>query len=154
MRPLQTLLAIDPGLHTGWAFFINAEGWHVTAAGVAAPDDPQWSPLRKYDLVVIENPQIYPNSPARPADILKLARIVGRYEERFAGSPIELVLPRAWKGTVPKKVMIARIEASMDDRARGACAAFKGGYRDNMLDAVGLGQWAIQQPFVRRACKL
>jgi hypothetical protein len=147
---IQTLLAIDPGLKTGWAFFVAAGGWHVAGAGVVAPDDPTWSPLIKYGLVVIENPQIYPHGKARPSDLLKLARVVGRYEERFAGSPIELVAPRDWKGTVPKAIMLARIEAALDERTRGACAAYKGGYRDNLLDAVGMGFWAIQQPFMRR----
>ncbi len=145
---IRSLLAIDPGARTGWAAFgLYASGWQLQGAGVVTPDAEF---AHRMDLTVIENPVIYPNSRARPADILKLARIVGRYEERFKDSYVELVEPRKWKGTVDGDIMVRRIEAAMTPYEKEVLAAYKGGYRHNAVDAVGLGKWALRQPFMRR----
>lgn len=150
---MTTLLAIDPGAKTGWALYhpFN-EGWTLTGCGVGTPNDLGFIPPRNISIVVIEEPQIYPNSPARPADILKVQRIVGRYEERFSTAKyMHFVHPHAWKGSVPKDIMLARIEVNTPLRDRPAMASYKGGYRHNMVDAVGLGRWALTQPFMKRA---
>ncbi len=147
------LLALDPGARTGWALFHDLSGWHVAAAGVFSPTDPCIVPVKTLDFVVIENPVIYPNSRARPADILKLARIVGRYEERFASRtrhPVQLVEPRQWKGTIDGDIMVARIEAAMTEADRITLAGYRGGYRHNAVDAIGLGYWALRQPWCKR----
>jgi hypothetical protein len=146
---VTSILAIDPGAHTGWALLLDIDGWHVAACGVVAPSDRTWRPLKRIGVVVIEDPQIYPHSKARPADILKLARIVGRYEERFADCPQQRIKPREWKGSIDGDIMVRRIEAAFTPRDRGAFDAFKGGYRDNALDAIGLAKWATRQPFMR-----
>jgi hypothetical protein len=148
---MTTLLAIDPGAKTGWALYQKfTEGWTLTGCGVTDPSG--GIPIQPRDIVVIEEPQIYPNSPARPADILKLQRIVGRYEERFSGAKyVHFVHPHAWKGSVPKEIMLSRIEVNTPLRDRPAMANYKGGYRHNMIDAIGLGRWALTQPFTQRA---
>ena len=145
---IHALLAIDPGSKTGWAWY---GGGRLLGCGVVSPSDTIEVP-RGLDMVVIENPEIYPNSPARPADILKLARIVGRYEERFSARAkyLELVPPHKWKGSVSKDIMLKRIEESTPLLDRPAMLAYQGGYRHNMVDAVGLGRWALKQPFVTK----
>jgi|ERR1700690_2820420 len=142
---IHSLLALDPGARTGWASYV---GGKLVGCGVVSPNELLETP-GKGDMVVIENPQIYPNSPARPADILKLARIVGRYEERYGyrWKHIELIEPHQWKGSVPKDIMLKRIEDATPLTDRPALLAYQGGYRHNMIDAVGLGRWALKQPF-------
>ena len=141
---MTSLLALDPGARTGWAFFRRwpHEGWVLEGAGVVTPAESLG--VSHPDFVVIENPQIYPNSKARPADILTLARLVGRYEERFRKTKVLLVLPRQWKGTIDGDVMIARIEAALTPDEAAVCAAYQGGYGHNMIDAIGLAKWAVR----------
>jgi hypothetical protein len=153
-----SVLAIDPGAKTGWALFQSRveRPWHLAACGVVCPQDHLWlGGLEDLDLVVIENPQIYPSSKVPPNDILTLARIVGRYEERFAGRAerIELVKPREWKGSVNGDIMARRIESALSaydkDVMRGCLVGTAEGYRHNAIDAIGLAQWTIKQ---RRLC--
>jgi hypothetical protein len=152
-RRKTSLLAIDPGAHTGWALFLESGGWHLAACGVASPtSDMPWPGTKTLDQVVIEDPVIYPHSKARPADLMKLARIVGRYEERFAHArAIELVTPRSWKGSVDGDIMLKRIEAALTMADRTVYDLYSGGYKHNMTDAVGLGLWALKQPFILKA---
>ncbi len=146
-----SLLAIDPGARTGWALFLKSDVWHLVACGVVSPTEPPtWPGTKHIDQVVIEDPVIYARGKARPQDILKLARIVGRYEERFAAHPVELVAPRTWKGSVDGDIMVRRIQASLNPLDRKVHDRYTGGYAHNMTDAVGLGLWAQKQPFMLR----
>ena len=112
------LLVIDPGANSGFARFDRraAGDWRLVSAMVASPEVRSLDQLfAKPDIVVIENPQIYPHSRARPADILKLARIVGRYEERFADArQMRLVHPHEWKGSIAGDIMVERIPSGDD----------------------------------------
>jgi hypothetical protein len=142
---MSTLLAIDPGLRTGWAYFQIWPGKEpfLDGAGVLQPEDGLGYATPDY--VLIENPRIYPNGKANPEDILKLARLVGRYEERFRKArAVHLVRPRDWKGTVDGDIMCARIEAAFTPEEKAVVAAYKGGYRHNMIDAIGMGKWAFR----------
>jgi hypothetical protein len=148
-----SLLAIDPGAKTGWALFLeSADVWRLAACGVVSPMDPTpWPGSKKLDQIVIEVPVIYPHSKASPKSILTLSRIVGRYEERFAeAGPIELIEPRTWKGTIDGDIMIRRIEAGLSLEDRRVHDQYTGGYKHNMTDAVGLGFWALKQPFMNK----
>jgi hypothetical protein len=149
-----SLLAVDPGAKTGWALYLEAGGWHLAACGVASPTEHEWCPLapRKIDRVVIENPRIHSQSAARPNDILTLARVVGRYEERFADAKaVCLVEPRKWKGTVDGDIMTSRIRGSLTDQERGAFERSKGDH--NTLDAIGLAKWSLLQLPIMRAVR-
>jgi hypothetical protein len=149
---MSTLLAIDPGAKSGYAVFVQgANFWYVHNALVASPATSLW-PEHDFDFVVIENPVIYPHSKARPADILKLSRIVGRYEERYgprAKYGVHLVEPRQWKGTIDGDIMTRRIEANLSALDRLALTEILPGVRHNALDAIGLGFWALRQPWVK-----
>lgn len=139
-----SMLAIDPGAHTGWAYFHDGV---LLDAGVTTPDKQPLHPIP--DLVVIECPaRIYDHATA--ASIIKLARVTGRYEERYCNAPIELVEPRTWKGTIDGDIMVNRIKAAFTPHEAAVAARFKGGYAHNMVDAIGLGKWSLRQPFMRR----
>ena len=101
------------------------------------------------DIVVIENPQIYPHSKARPSNILQLARVVGRYEERFKGARQKLVSPHEWKGSINGDIFTARICAAMTPAERQLLRSISDGVVHNAIDAVGLGKWAFRQPWMR-----
>ena len=135
----RMLLAIDPGAKTGWALF-DRDGV-LDSAGTAeflvcAPQ----RFLRGAE-VVIENPRIYPTT-KRPNDILTLARIVGRFEERYRTSEVRLVTPREWKGTLPKALMAKRILAALTPQER----VIAKGLGPDAIDAIGLGKWALAHP--------
>jgi hypothetical protein len=130
----MNLLAIDPGASTGWAYFENCQ---IVSCG--AVRGKTYIPLVHPDLVLIENPVIYPRSKARPADILKVARIVGWYEHQFSLCKVQLVEPREWKGTIPKEIMLRRIFAHLTSQEK---VKVKGMPHDT-LDAIGLGLWKI-----------
>jgi hypothetical protein len=130
------LLAIDPGAKTGYAVFDHAG---LETCGVCAVEDLEH---RYVDAVVIESPVIYPHQKARPKDILTLARIVGRYQERFARAAVILIEPRAWKGTLSKPKMLARIRKELTPKELAIFEACKGD--DNTLDAIGIGKYFLR----------
>jgi hypothetical protein len=152
---MASLLALDPGLHTGWALF---QIWpnrlpFLDGAGVLRPEDGLG--YATPDHVIIENPRIYPNGKADPEDILKLARLVGRYEERFRRSKVYLIRPRDWKGSIDGDIMCKRIEEAMTPDEVTVAAAYRGGYRHNMIDAIGMGKWAFRLcPAIRSLIRL
>jgi hypothetical protein len=129
------LLALDPGNSTGWAFFVDGV---LMACGACKGPSKLFVP--DVDHVVIENPQVYPRSKVNPNDLMTLARMVGRYEERFAHIPTKLVAPREWKGTIVKTVMLKRIKAAMTPGE----LALLGNCPHDTVDAVGLGRWALR----------
>ena len=99
------------------------------------------APRRLVTEVVIENPCIYPTT-KRPNDILTLARIVGRFEERYRTSRVRLVTPREWKGTLPKALMAKRILAALTPQEKVTAK----GLGPDAIDAIGLGKWALAHP--------
>jgi hypothetical protein len=135
----MNLLAIDPGLATGWAVF---ESNALTACGTIKPA--LWDSLSvPYGgLVIIEEPTIYPHSKTNPAHIMALQLKVGDLRGRFTrmGYVVELVQPRSWKGQVPKEIHAGRTlkKLSAEERMRIPTK-----HTHDTLDAVGLGLWRI-----------
>lgn len=146
---MKTLLALDPGAHTGWALYDKfGEQWTLRGGGVFNPYRGFPKELGKPPAVVIENPRITPTTP-NPEDIIKVARIVGRFEEKFWESTVILVRPSEWKGTINGDIMVKRIEAETPLRDRPGLLSYTGGYRHNMIDAIGLGRWLLKQPIAK-----
>ena len=133
------LLAIDPGAKTGWALFY-CDGV-LDSAGTAEVLYVLRTTFFEVAEVVIENPCIYPTT-KRPNDILTLARIVGRFEERYRTSEVRLVTPREWKGTLPKALMAKRILAALTPQERVIAKRLG----PDAIDAIGLGKWALAHP--------
>ena len=138
----MTLLAIDPGASTGWAIFSD-DGELVRCCQGNPPIS--WFGCIP-SKVLIERPQVYPRSKVPPNDLITLALLAGRYEERFdrMGSVVEYILPHAWKGTLDKAIVHERMWVKLNPREQAAI--HKGGVgvppkkREDMLDACAMGK--------------
>jgi hypothetical protein len=159
------ILSIDPGIDTGWALWLAGK---LLACGYG---DPRSHPAHRLhaepnqdvvDAVWIEDQEIYPRSPVPPGDILTLAklahRVAGRYDA--TGTPVHFVLPRAWKGSTPCTCSArnpdpaccthhSRVWSLLSDREKDVFDQVARGMapskRHNVLDAVGIGQWACRR---------
>ncbi len=129
------MISIDPGKHTGWAWFLDEK---LIACGLGRPEVRGEVPLD--DLAVIERPTIYPRSPVPPNDIIELAITAGRIAAGF--ERVEWVLPRRWKGTIPKAIMGERILAKLTP---AELARIPSGARHDVIDAIGLGLWYLKR---------
>ena len=147
MGSVKSLLSIDPGTRTGWAEFANGR---LVACGTTA--SPDFHPGPRPDRVVIERPTVYPHSQVPPNDIVSLAITAGRLSHALG--EVEWILPRQWKGQVPKPksrrvadyIIHRRVLARLDD---AEAVIYLGGISAvpptccDLTDAVGLGLWAL-----------
>jgi len=136
------LVAIDPGVSTGWARFVDK--W-LSSCGLGDPPIDHENMAMPTD-VIIEVPQVYRGHLQKgdPNDLITLAVQVGRYAQRSKGL-VRLVKPAEWKGQVLKEIHGARVLEVLDDAERGivALGARPKSKAHNVLDAVGLGLWAL-----------
>lgn len=99
--------------------------------------------------VVIERPQIYVQSRWKgdPNDLVDVAMTVGALRHALRESRVELVLPREWKGTVPKDVMGDRILLSLDvaERERVHMLGLSKKFRLDVVDAIGIALRALDR---------
>lgn len=147
------LLCVDPskpGNNTGLAYFWIARkelaACHISTQSTAMPD---WS----CDCALIEIPQVYPRSPdeteathvAKANDCIQVTRAVGQWEQVCAPQPTWLVLPRTWKKQVDKRVHNARVldRLSAAELALLTALRLPESKRHNVIDAIGLGLWAL-----------
>lgn len=138
------LIAVDPGKKTGVARF---ESGRLVEAYVAEPAALLERKIYPPPRVVIENPRWYPYDHKDVNDLLDLAVLVGRYQQHFAGqgAQVELVWPRTWKGTAPKKVTNMRALAALSPEEL-AVVPLRPRAKDvdnNVADAIGLGLWKL-----------
>jgi hypothetical protein len=129
-------LAIDPGLHTGWAFFGKTDH-RLLACGDGSP------PNFLVEKLVIELPQVYPSMPVPPKDLITLAFMAGRYVSTFYAQETLTVSPHEWKGNLPKAVCASRViqhlskvEFDILERCQRVVPEKQ---MHNVLDAVGIG---------------
>lgn len=143
------LFGVDPGKHTGWAMFWNG---YLVQCGVT--DDPLKVPVTVRNMsgqivVVIEEPQIYRTRKMKgdPNDLIPVARLAGRYEERaiVSGAKVRIVKPADWKGQLKKEISHERIfeKLSADEHKVMSAVKCAAGIRHNMLDAIGIGLFGL-----------
>jgi hypothetical protein len=131
------MITIDPGVHgSGFAFWDNNQLYDVRYGTLAgAPVD---------HMVVIEMPQVYPGSKMRgnPNDLIRLAFAAGRL---VGDAPCETVLPRQWKGTIKKEVMLRRILSKLTDEELAMLKSLKlpKSKEKECIDAIGIGLWKL-----------
>jgi hypothetical protein len=158
-QPRQTL-AIDPGVHACGAAlfkddellcasfvceFISEHPWAGTGAAVWEwALSMGWSPAFHRTLI-IEKPQIYPGPrQENPNNLLDLSGVGGFIAGCVGADHFMTVLPRQWKGTIPKAQMTARIESKLTPVERGR--VIRVGAKDhNTLDAVGIGLYYLNR---------
>jgi|SRR5882672_1288463 len=141
------IIAIDPGISTGWSIISEHAG--LVACGIGEEWDLKiWGPVEWH--AVIEMPRVYPRERVDPNDLMVLARRVGRYEERLlnlAAMSIETVFPRTWKGTLDKETHHARGRRKMQpNELRIVDEAVTGLSKKatlDVLDAVNLALWKV-----------
>ncbi len=156
---MSNLLAIDPGLDTGWAL-VDASG-RLLACGLG-----ENFPLYLATRVVIERPQVYQGRQSKgdPNDLITLAIRVGRYTERLErqGLSVEHVFPKQWKGTVDADVLCRRVYQSLSPADREVLdpvlvplaprtpfnpndlvGTLTKGKRHNVIDGVGIARWSV-----------
>lgn len=149
----SSVIAIDPGQISGWATFhrgeLYAAGVMTEAEIVGRPPVAQWAPVQ----VVIEVPRIYPLGRGKgdPNDLISLALLVGELRGfyRRSGLPVELVEPRRWKGTTPKKIHNRRVKDALAPEERAILPTLPEYKAHNMIDAVGLGLWWLKKEDMR-----
>ena len=156
------ILSIDPGKkHAGCALFedgelINAylvkadkdlaqaQGWPLTTAMAIGQSILDRFPPGMLEVCVYEQPKVYRTMGSRDKanDLLELAvmsgSFIGLYSEKI--ERICTYLPKEWKGTVPKNVMIKRIIGRLSDEEKSRVELPKNKARQtDVWDAVGIG---------------
>lgn len=146
---LSSLLALDPGATTGWAFF--QDGLLEAAGYVKSTERFYYKPKKTLNVrsVLIELPQERHQGGKKTdvRSIITLAVRVGELKREWEsrGAQVELVWPTTWKGSVPKKIHNRRVLAALS-KAERALLPLRPRAKDhdhNMLDAVGEGLWKL-----------
>ena len=144
-----SLIAFDPGKdHFAYAAF--EENRLVRCNRLSAWNEgiEKMTALKGDVLAFIELPQVYNQRHWKgdPNDLLAVALTVGalKFAVRKA-SAIELVPPHKWKGNVPKAVMLKRIESKLDTEEKEILSQISvaKSKRHDVLDAIGIGLWAL-----------
>jgi len=92
--------------------------------------------IRRYDVLVIEKMQIYPNERVKcPNDLLDVSKTVGLCH--VMGRQVIEYAPREWKGQVPKDKHHPRIKDALSDAELAILG--KQANQPDILDAVGIG---------------
>lgn len=159
------LLAIDPGLNTGWALF-NLDTTYLISCGICEPDlRTLYGFFDKYIItkVVVEVPQVYrrhlskgdPNClvplAIQAGDIRGMAYCAGG-DGGLNAKDINLVSPGSWKGGVPKAICAIDVEELLHplERALLGNKPKNDRARCDDWDAVGLGLYELNRLGIRK----
>jgi hypothetical protein len=133
----MSLLAVDPGACSGWAVF---DGDALSASGIAREP-------RSFDVAElwVESQEIWKGSRARPRDIIKLAHNAGEWVGLNPHARAAWVPPRTWKGSARKEWCTRRILAALRPAEREYVEGLPiaKSYKHNMIDAIGIGLYAV-----------
>lgn len=164
----MALLAVDPSLRaSGWALF---EEGQLVSCGLVRTKGPLPEACRQVlesitafgweaDVteLVVEWPQIYQRAQrkgasfANPNDLLAVAAVAGVFLSWIPAGRVLTPVPREWKGSTPKHIHAVRILARLPESSRALvthCGAPKS-LLHNVIDAVGIGVWAINDLSLR-----
>ena len=133
------IIAVDPGKNTiAWAAFTNQS---LIAAGIKTDGLVSWVAERAgiFSRVIIERPQIYPQSKGDPNDLIDVAITVGLCLTLSQFSTI--YRPREWKGQVPKKIHNARALDKLRPGERHILGELVKNH--NVIDAIGIGLYYL-----------
>lgn len=136
----QRLIAIDPGTRSaGVAYFLEGTLVQLNRLqNIGFGDVPTYD-VADSDVLVIETPESYPNSPVNPNDLITLALQAGALSKAFPAKRVYSVKPKQWKGQVPKNISHERILT----RLSVAEISLTKGHSHDELDAVGIGLWFL-----------
>lgn len=137
---MTTVLAIDPGAHSGFAWIRNGV---LVACGKFDPDTLTGPPGLTGDVratVVIERPRDRPGKGVPANDLITLALRAGTVGGicRAYGMYVSYFFPEQWKGNLSKAVGHVRIRAALRPDELPLWPK-----SPDARDAVGLGLWAV-----------
>lgn len=153
---MSTVLAVDPGKNILSAAYFRdgalAEATCIRGEGplycvalmnnwlVFDVDAPS-----SFDTLIVESQQIYRHSKGDPNDLLPLAFQAGAVMHAVCAAEKLSPLPRAWKGTVKKEIMTARILSKLSPAERTVIDTVKcpKSLLHNVVDAAGIGLWHL-----------
>lgn len=153
---VRQLVTFDPGETTGWAAFFNGK---LIDCGYVKKDKLWDCPVWKYvcpgSTVLVEVTMMYPSQKEKnPGKIFRNGVLSGEVKgfARALGALVEEVLPRRWKGTIPKpktageQYIVERRVLKMADAEEARLikqskSARAKGLNHNVIDAVGIGFW-------------
>jgi hypothetical protein len=145
------ILCLDPGSKKAGVALFEMTG-RLTAAWLATGNS--WKntadavldgmPVSAVNVsqVVVEKMQIYDHTPPAQANAcIDLSLMAGRVGGLFRHAKPFEYLPKTWKGSVPKKIMVERIRNKI---TAGETARVKGKQYHDVWDAVGIGLYHLR----------
>ena len=143
---MSSLIAIDPGDFAGVALFEDELLKRVEFVVGAARVGWKWEGPSHCD-VVCEVPQKYVGSNAEMQSLLTLAVTAGYLIGAVQPSTVRTCFPRDWKGQRPKKVDNAYTLKLLTDQERQILEGsdIPASQRHNVIDAIGIGLWALRR---------
>lgn len=98
-------------------------------------------------LLVVEKPQVYAAAHQKgdQADIVDLAIVVGALVATIPATEVRTPRPAEWKGQVPKPIHNRRTWDALSPAERETIEEVAPGLLHNVLDAIGLGLWAVRR---------
>ena len=147
------LLAIDPGKNIGWAAFRDGVLWCCGLVKCMDKDSASAIPRRVPTAtnLVVEVPQVYagPRAKGDPNDLIQVAVCAGWVIGQYTGADLRAVKPSEWKGQEPKDITEKRVLESLSSFENSVLEAerakVKKSVAHNMVDAVGIGLWALRR---------
>ena len=143
------MMSVDPGTKaTGWAVW---EDRAMVLCGLARGRN--WlqtvraMPRIEVTDLWLEDQQIYRNSGVDAHSLLAVSRVVGAVAFHVPAKKVELVRPATWKGQVPKEICNRRTYSRLtpSEKILVELANCSESLKHNLLDAVGIGLWAIKR---------
>lgn len=108
-----------------------------------------FEPFLENTLVVVEYPEQYSHTPAPRSSVQGLACTGGGIVSMLKrdSNRVEFVLPKVWKGQVPKDIMLNRIVSRLDSTEQELLE--KKNYikskKHNVIDAIGVGLYKLSR---------
>lgn len=156
----HAVLAVDPGLRGSGVALVSggqlvragyapsaertARGAAAWAAAAWAVAEWVWSRHLRFDLGLVENPEQYEGvgHKANREDITELTGVAGGVSVILSvKAPVTSVLPKQWKGQVPKDVHNSRVMARLSQAEQLVIEWPADSLKHNVIDAVGLALW-------------
>jgi len=108
------------------------------------------SPSRDHLNVLIEYPEQYLNSNVPRKNVQDLAFTAGGLSYFFKStfsSKVDLILPKEWKGQVPKEIFLDRIKNRLSKKESEILLGkkYSKSIEHNVIDAIGIGLYLIKR---------
>lgn len=141
------MVSIDPGARSiaaaAWQHGVLKDTYYYEMVTTYGLVDQLRMLIHEDEDLFVELPQVYRqrNQKGDPNDLIAVAVTVGALKGRWKSTT--LVLPRTWKGNVPKKVTEERAKKALSAEELARTTGIPAGKMNHVWDAIGLGLWAL-----------